>query len=1204
MRGRHRFIGVLLVATMAAAFSARSARAATLTFPDLSLAVPDGRSADPGELITYFFGITNKSAAAMTIGVDWRSGSDWPVAGDAPEITLAPGEETVYPLSVIVPADAPAGAEDRLELILTYGSESVARAAVVTRVNARHDFDLTGPSPVTSSPGTAVNLAFVLTNVGNMPDAYECEAVSYNGWPLQGQKAGLSLAPFESGTVECVLEIPLRAAKGVSDFVTLTVRAKSTGATRKAAVRITAGAAQVEGEAAAGEANYLLYGELGLFYADPETFGGYPKAWLHLQGPLELGSWAEFFIAETALPAGMTLTDLLLSYRTDSYLIKLGEFGSPWSGMVNPGSPQAGLDLQYWWEGNQRVELTVGTPTTTTFSLDPAWYALAWSGRWPSWDMTVRLLQTEMGPNTEGPYLDVSVDRYGLETSFSADLAYGLGGDYGASLFYAWQGNRLGLRGGFSLMDGLNGDGRRYTLALGGDYRLSLIRRLGVDFGLTYGEAVGLNPGYLSGSAGLMLTLGPDLNLYASTSGTFLDLAGWVMDQAEYKLGLGYGLANPANPLRASLELLVMEKTGYGMGYNLAFTGEYRFNLDALRGDFLASLYGNVGIDPLLMKNAGLSLTYRDRALDDLLGYSLGLTLSYPGPLYALNAEMVWDINRDTTLSGRFLLTEEYLSFLLQLVRQFNLTLPRPHASVNVTVFQDLDNDGRRDANEPGIYGVGVTLDGRELGRTADGGRLVLTGVAPGNHTVDLDCSFDPALLPTAAPHRIAVKAGKNMNLDIPVIRLTLLTGYAYADKNGDRAYNDGDRLLPGLPVVLTKPDGGQATTTTGQNGGYAFADLLPGIYRVQLMQDGYPLDTEVTLPGPYEVVIAQEGVHTLDLVAQGKDKPVVVTFIASPTITAAAAPVEVVQGGTTTVKVVADMPLSRILIESGGRVFADCSVDDDNWSGTIKIPDDQPFGRLVLTIKAWDGGEGPGTTQLELLVVRPLVSPAIEASSLTSLPMPGQPLTIRVTADMVLSRVEVTVPGEEPQTFTAKGSEWTGAILVPPDQPPGLMTVRIRAWDGGDEPGACELLVKVGKYETLQQPEFAVPLRLRISFDFNSSRIKPDSYPMLNQIAEALKSHPNMGLKIVGHTDSIGSNEYNLKLSLARARSVKEYLVKKSGIDPNRIEIAGMGEEQPIADNETEKGRALNRRVEFVWLEIAVAGTDEDGEGTGAPGA
>ena len=104
--------------------------------------------------------------------------------------------------------------------------------------------------------------------------------------------------------------------------------------------------------------------------------------------------------------------------------------------------------------------------------------------------------------------------------------------------------------------------------------------------------------------------------------------------------------------------------------------------------------------------------------------------------------------------------------------------------------------------------------------------------------------------------------------------------------------------------------------------------------------------------------------------------------------------------------------------------------------------------------------------------------------------------------------------------------------------------------------------------------------------FDFNKSVIKPEGKAKLDDLISKIQGINLEVIIAVGHTDSVGSDAYNQKLSIRRSEAVKAYLVSK-GIEKNRVYTEGKGEKQPVADNKTAEGRAKNRRVE-----IEVVGT------------
>lgn len=108
------------------------------------------------------------------------------------------------------------------------------------------------------------------------------------------------------------------------------------------------------------------------------------------------------------------------------------------------------------------------------------------------------------------------------------------------------------------------------------------------------------------------------------------------------------------------------------------------------------------------------------------------------------------------------------------------------------------------------------------------------------------------------------------------------------------------------------------------------------------------------------------------------------------------------------------------------------------------------------------------------------------------------------------------------------------------------------------------------------------------ISFDTGRADIKANLRPILDQFAQGLANQPNTEIRIVGHTDSTGSDAINNPLSVNRAVSARDYLASR-GVDARRVQIDGRGSREPIADNNTDAGRAKNRRIEIFLAERAV---------------
>ncbi|MBN1240610.1 MAG: OmpA family protein [Gammaproteobacteria bacterium] len=101
------------------------------------------------------------------------------------------------------------------------------------------------------------------------------------------------------------------------------------------------------------------------------------------------------------------------------------------------------------------------------------------------------------------------------------------------------------------------------------------------------------------------------------------------------------------------------------------------------------------------------------------------------------------------------------------------------------------------------------------------------------------------------------------------------------------------------------------------------------------------------------------------------------------------------------------------------------------------------------------------------------------------------------------------------------------------------------------------------------------------VNFELNSAQLTPGASETLRRVAESLRGEPNLRAEIAGHTDSSGADDYNMRLSQQRAESVREFLISQ-GVEADRLRARGYGETQPVAGNDTESGRAMNRRVEF----------------------
>jgi outer membrane protein OmpA-like peptidoglycan-associated protein len=159
-------------------------------------------------------------------------------------------------------------------------------------------------------------------------------------------------------------------------------------------------------------------------------------------------------------------------------------------------------------------------------------------------------------------------------------------------------------------------------------------------------------------------------------------------------------------------------------------------------------------------------------------------------------------------------------------------------------------------------------------------------------------------------------------------------------------------------------------------------------------------------------------------------------------------------------------------------------------------------------------------------------------------------------------------------------------SFVAPPDS--GSYDLRMNSADAANAVEITSVTFQVGAGLDAKAMARAIAEKGKLTlygvkFDFNQATIKPESETVLKEVGAVLTQDPNLRLRIEGHTDNVGKPAYNLELSKKRAEAVKQYLADKFQIDAARLTTNGFGDTKPIAKNDTEQGRAQNRRVELV---------------------
>ncbi|MGQ9707736.1 MAG: OmpA family protein [bacterium] len=201
----------------------------------------------------------------------------------------------------------------------------------------------------------------------------------------------------------------------------------------------------------------------------------------------------------------------------------------------------------------------------------------------------------------------------------------------------------------------------------------------------------------------------------------------------------------------------------------------------------------------------------------------------------------------------------------------------------------------------------------------------------------------------------------------------------------------------------------------------------------------------------------------------------------------------------------------------------------------------------------------------------------------LTSLEMKGI-LAGRIVDKKSLAPLRATISftqGEKP-SFTSDST--TGAFNV--ELPVGTYEIKVETPGYITQTSSFTINKGETTERTFELVSKGMVLTLKgVYFEFGKANLRTESYPALMEAAQIMKDNPDIVVEIQGHTDNIGSERANQILSEKRAYSVMNFLVQYGGIDPKRLSAKGYGESRPIASNDTDEGRQLNRRVEFIIL-------------------
>ncbi len=457
-------------------------------------------------------------------------------------------------------------------------------------------------------------------------------------------------------------------------------------------------------------------------------------------------------------------------------------------------------------------------------------------------------------------------------------------------------------------------------------------------------------------------------------------------------------------------------------------------------------------------------------------------------------------------------------------------------------------------------YGAGVELQGTSFGLFVEALSQQPNGVSTGIFDMD---NGHMHLTPGIALGSVSSTVFK--------------AAYTFSFGNDANGNKQPDELILGLSFatpfgVRVKPEYGTiAGTVTDEKTGAALAANV-----------GFPdnpklavLATEAS-SGVFKATKVPVGAVTVEVSADGYQKQTVPISVESKKIAEYAFKLRPLKTYGTIAGVVTDAATSKPLaakVEFGGGKYG--PVTSDAVTGAFKV-DKVEVGVYTLTASA---DKYIAATQSMSVEDGKLANAVFTLNSAVSITTITGKVSDKKTGDPLAAKVRFSGGAGSPTEVATDPA--TGVYKA--QLAPNSYAVTIEATGYVKQTAAIILEKDKPQVKDFELLKVGMSITLKgIYFDFDKSTIKPESRPALELAAKMLNENPTINVEIQGHTDSKGSDSYNLSLSDRRAASVVAYLVTNLSIDPSRLTSKGYGETMPIATNDTDAGRALNRRVEF----------------------
>lgn len=838
----------------------------------------------PGELVTHVYSLRNEGLDPVTVELSASYPDGWGLLTPLGEVEVLPGAEEVVFLTLAVPKTARAG-EYRVTLRASWPGGDRSDTATV-RVEEVHGVAVVAPSDGEALPGGSAAYAFGVINRGNTIDRFIASASSSQGWTVEVRPRELTLAPGERGEVEVTVHVPLgtQVERDLLEFSVSTAGRPEVGASATLFTRVlpptpelVVGSPYVSLRSRAGadlSGDFLAGGRASSldFRATGTLLGGGLALSARATGPFGTPPYSltglsfSFNRKQAKVRAGsvsLTLTPLL-SISGKGLQVELAHKGLSASFLTgwDAGEGRTGgkLLIQHRdWEWGLAYREARGEGHTGA--------ADAWA-KVPMAEGLAALFEVGLGYSS--PFTDRAL-LVRLEADASPPLRLRLDAFSVGPYFPANRRDREGIS--------FSGTMRAEPATL----------RFTVEH---WWDNVWRVPGQgnaVHSSLNLHFEWAPDEWPLAFSSGATVDRTREeavtpTTDSRTRRLEVG--LSGGEEPLSFTLTGSWQESLDFvsSTGYH-ALNYEERFYLTTEHAILTLRLRQNSSFDlgwTYLNSDWTASLTARNTGSPHRLSFTWTQEPDGGSAEFGLDYQLTEDFVLKGGVAARW--DADGVPTSLKLRGGFSYEFPwevpflPAKGWVEGTVFLDLDMDGARDPDEPGVQGAILAIDRTKVS-TDRNGRFRFPPLEPGEYEVSLErlpLGIKPVV---AGPYPVVVTVKGRAELPIPCQRLAAIEGTVWDDQNQDGVRDPTEPGLAGVSVVLEREGQTLDRTLTGPEGGFSFPNLSAGEYTVRVQTDSFPKRYELTTPGEVELTLSQGETAVVDFGAWQRPRPVVVTY-------------------------------------------------------------------------------------------------------------------------------------------------------------------------------------------------------------------------------------------------------------------------------------------------------------------------------------